>query len=305
MVSTVPFSGGWDRIAVDTGVAKGVPTADLPEGDRYIVSPSYFRVAGIQLLQGRDFNNSDHFDAPRVAIVDEVFARKVARHGNALGVRLGVPGSDSMATIVGVVNNVPHDGLDVESRGQIYVSQIQYPWRWMSLIARTRGEPSAQAAPLRDVVRSLDSDQAVYDVKTMSAMMDERTAPRRFVLALIGAFAAIALLLASVGLYGVIAYTIAQREREFGIRLALGATPRSLLHLVMSEGITLAAIGVPLGLLLTFAGARFLRALLYGVSPLDLGSVAIATALLGGTVLLATWIPARRAARANPLQSMR
>jgi predicted permease len=304
VVSTVPFSGGWDHVAVDTGATRNLPGTDLPEGDRNIVSPSYFRVVGIHLLAGREFTDGDRVDAPRVAVVDEVFARKVARNGSALGVRLGVPGSDSMATIIGVVNNVRHDGLDAESRGQIYVSHLQYPWRWMSVIARTHTDPAAQAALLRDVVHSVDPDQAVYDVRTMESLMNERSAPRRFVLALLGAFAAIALVLASVGLYGVVAYTIAQREREFGIRMALGASPPSLIRMVMSEGLTLAAIGIPLGLLLTFAGARFLRSLLFGVRPLDVGSAALATAVLGATALLATWVPARRAAKADPLQSM-
>lgn len=304
VVSTLPFSGDWDHIAVDTGATRTVPASDLPEGDRYIVSASYFRTMGVQLRQGREFSAGDHFNAPRVAIVDEVFARKVARDGNAVGVRLGVPGSDSMATIVGIVNNVRHDGLDVVSRGQIYVSQNQYPWRWMSLVARTHGEPAAQAAPLRAVVHSIDPDLAVYDVKAMHAMMAERTAPRRFVLALLGSFAAIALLLASVGLYGVIAYTTAQRQREFAIRLALGASPRSLLRLVLSEAVRLSLIGVPLGLFLTLASARYLRALLFDVSPLDPGAVLLATGLLAGTVLFATSIPAIRAARVDPLQSM-
>ena len=306
VVSTVPFSGSWDRIAVDTGVARQlVPASELPEGDRVIVSPSYFHVMDIRLVAGRGFSGSDHFAAPRVAMVDEVFARKIAGYGSPLGVRLGVPGSDSMATIVGVVNNVRQDGLDVESHGQVYVSHLQYPWRWMSLVARTQGEPVALAAALRAVVRAVDPELAVYDVTTLAALMSERSAPRRFVLALLGAFAAIALVLATVGLYGVIAYATAQREREFGIRLALGASPHSLVRMVMAEGLTLAAIGIPLGLLLTASGARFLRALLFGVQPLDLASAALATTLLGATAMLATWLPARRAAATDPLQSMR
>ena len=303
VASTIPFSGGWDRITVDTGTTRGVLNAQLPEGDRFMVSPGYFSTMGIGLLEGRYLSSTDRFDAPRVAVVDEVFARKVARHGTALGVRIGVPGSDSAATIVGVVNHVKTYGLDLESGGQIYVSHVQYPWAWMSLIARS-DNPMAMVSPLRNLVRTMDPNLAVFDVKPLYEMMAERTAPRRFVLALLGSFAVIALVLASVGLYGVIGYTIAQRQREFGIRLALGATPRSLIRMVMSEGMLLAAIGIPLGIGLTIAGTRLVRSLLFGVTAFDVPSTLLAVGVLGATALLATWIPARRAASVDPLQTM-
>jgi putative ABC transport system permease protein len=302
VASIVPFSGGWDRIGVDTGTAQ-LAGADLPEGDRYIVSPSYFRTMGIPLRQGRTFGPTD-LSGPPVAVVDDVFARKVARNGSALGVRIGVPGRDTMATIIGVVGHVKHYGLDAESGGQIYVSHLQYPWRWLSLIARTQRDPLALTTAMRGVIRSLDPDQPISDVRTVEAYMADRTAARRFVLALLGAFAAIALLLASVGLYGVIAYNIAQRRREFGIRLALGATPRSLVRMVMQEGGSVVALGVSIGIVLAWAGARLLTSLLFGVRALDPTVLLAAAAFLTGIAAIAVWVPARRAARADPLETL-
>jgi ABC-type antimicrobial peptide transport system permease subunit len=150
----------------------------------------------------------------------------------------------------------------------------------------------------------LDADQAIYDVHTVESMMADRTAGRRFVLLLLTAFAGIALVLASVGLYGVIAFGTAQRRREFAIRIALGAAPSSLIRSVVSQGVRLAAAGIPLGIVLTLAGTRVLESLLFGVQLLDPASAAGAVALLTATALLAAWLPARRAARADPLQAM-
>jgi putative ABC transport system permease protein len=302
VASIVPFSGGWDRIVVDTGTAR-LPGSEMPEGDRYIVSPSYFRTMGIPLRQGRTFEPSD-LAGPPVAVVDEVFARKVARNGSAIGVRIGVPGRDTAATIVGVVGHVKHYGLDAESGGQIYVSHLQYPWRYLSLIVRTNRDPLALTPAMRAVVHSIDRDQPISDIKTLEAYMSDRTAARRFVLALLGAFAAIALLLASVGLYGVISYNIAQRRREFGIRLALGATPRSLVRMVMQEGGGVVALGISIGILLAWAGARLLGSLLFDVRPLDPTVLVAAAVFLSGIAGIAVWVPARRAGRADPLETL-
>jgi putative ABC transport system permease protein len=300
--SIVPFSGGWDRITVDTGTAK-IADAELPEGDRYVVSASYFQTMGIPLMRGRTFAPSDA-SGPPVAVVDEVFARKVAHNGNALGVRIGVPGLDSAATIVGIVGHVKHYGLDAESGGQIYVDHVQYPYRFLSLAIRTQGDPAAFTSTMRSVLRSLDPDLPMSSVKTVEAFMADRTATRRFVLALLGVFAAVALLLAAVGLYGVIAYTIAQRRREFGIRLALGASPGSLVQMVMREGGMLVGIGIVSGSALALAGGQLLRSLLFGVSPLDLSVLLGAAAFLTSVAALAAWLPARRAASADPLETL-
>ena len=303
--TTVPFSGGWDRVTVDTGSAR-IRTADidLPEGDRYVVSASYFETLGIPVLRGRTFNETDRYDAPLVAVVDEVFARKVAPDGNAIGVRIGAPGRDSMATIVGIVGHVKHYGLDAESGGQIYLPHIQYPSRWMDLIARSETPVENLTPTLRSVVHSIDPERPVQNVMTMEDMMDERTAVRRFVLAMLSAFAGIALVLASVGLYGVIAFTIAQRQREFGIRLALGASANGLVRMVMREGAVLVGIGLGIGAALAIAGTKLISSFLFGVQRLDPIVLLGAAAVLSATAALAAWLPARRAAAADPLQSL-
>jgi putative ABC transport system permease protein len=304
VTSTVPFSGGWDRVAVDTGLVRDVPI-DLPEADRYIVDPSYFATMGIVLRRGRLLETTDALDKPPVVVVDEVFARKLVPSGDALGFRMRVPGLDSTATVVGIVGHVKHYGLDAESGGQLYVSHVQYPWRWMSVVMRVDGDPIAYSARLRDAVRSLDADRPIYDVATMESLMAQRTAVRRFVIALLGVFAAIALVLASVGLYGVVAYTVAQRHREFGIRLALGSTPHGLARLVLHEGMLLVAAGVVIGGLLAAAGARLLRGFLFQVEPSDPRVAVAAIAILALTAAVASWIPARRAARLDPLSTIR
>ena len=303
--TTVPFSGGWDRVTVDTGsVRNRTADIDLPEGDRYVVSASYFETLGITVLRGRTFNETDRYDAPLVAVVDEVFARKVARDGNAIGVRIGAPGRDSAATIIGIVGHVKHYGLDAESGGQIYLPHVQYPSRWMDLIARSEVPAENLTATLRSVVHSIDPERPVQNVRTMADMMDERTAVRRFVLAMLSAFAGIALVLASVGLYGVIAFTIAQRQREFGIRLALGASAPGLVRMVMREGAVLLALGLGTGTALAIAGTKLISSFLFGVQRLDPVVLVGAAAVLSATAALAAWLPARRAAAADPLQSL-
>jgi hypothetical protein len=259
---------------------------------------------GIALLQGRAFTTADRIGSPNVAVVDEIFARKVARSGSALGVRIGVPGSDSAATIVGIVKHVKHYGLDAQSGGQIYVSHEQYPWRWMTMIVRAERDPLALVGTLRSVVQSVDPERPVFDVETVESMMDERSATRRFVLTLLAVYAGSALVLACVGLYGVIAYAIAQRRREFGIRIALGQTPGELVSMVVTEGARLVGIGIAAGAIIAVAGSRLLRSLLFDVSPLDPGVVLGAITCLAAAALLAAWIPARSAAHANPLESL-
>ena len=303
VTSIVPLGGSWDRISVDTGNVRDIQ--DAPEADRYVVSPEYFGTMSVTLKRGRLFDAQDRSGSAPVAVVDEVFARRLRPNGDVLGARLGVPGHDSMATVVGVVRHVKHYGLDAESQGQIYVSHNQYPWRWMHIVARTDGDALALTGQVRATVRSLDSDQPIYDVNTLELHMADRTASRRFVLSLLAAFAGIALGLAAIGLYGVIAYSAAQRRREFGIRLALGATPPMLLRMVMKESAALVVMGISTGLLLAAGGAKVLRGLLFHVSTTDPAVVAGAALLLMLTAAVASWVPARRASGVDPLTSIR
>ena len=300
VTSMLPFSGGVDRIAVDVGERPELRGIDLPEGDRYIVSPGYLATMGVALRAGRFITESDRESTQLVAVVDEVFARRIAPGGaarSALGMRLGVPGRDTMATVVGVVGHVRHYGLDATSGGQIYVSHLQYPWRWMSVVARTDEDPLALAPAVRRVVRGLDPELPVYGVTTMTTLMAERTATRRAATTLATAFAGVALMLAALGLYGVIAYGVTQRRRELGVRMALGATPADVRRLVVRHGIALAITGLAAGLALAAVGTRLLAGLLFGVAPSDPAVAAGVAALLLGVSVAASYLPARRASR--------
>ena len=305
--SIVPFGTNWDRIGVEVEGRPSASSEDLAEGDRYIVTPHFFAAMGVPLKRGRAFTARDRHDAPLVAIVDEQFARRVFPGEDAIGKRMLLPGRDSLATIVGVVGHVKHYGLDAASPGQVYMPAAQYPWRWMVLTVRAAGEsdPAPLAAPLRAALHSLDAQLLLDDVATMEELMAERTAVRRFILALLAGFAGVAALMAAVGLYGVMAYAVTARRTEIGIRLALGAEPRRVLRMVVSQGLALAAAGVVLGLAAAAAALRLMRGLLFGVSSTDPAVFALVAVGLVLVAAAASWIPARRAARIDPLESLR
>jgi putative ABC transport system permease protein len=305
VASILPFQDSFDRISVDV---EGMPArrgANEPEGDRYIVNGRYFGVMGIPLRSGRLFTDRDDYDTPLVAVVDEVFARRVFPRADAIGWRMKLPGRDSLATVVGIVGHVKHYGLDRESGGQIYMAQTQYPWPWMNVAVRTAADPAAFAPTARRVVARLDRELAIYRVATMRELMASLSQGRRFVLVLIGVFASVAIVMAAVGLYGVIAYSVTQRRQEIGIRVALGARLADVTRLVLRQGAVLTVIGVLLGLAAAAAGGRLVAGLLFGVSardPVVFVAVAVVLALVS---LAASYAPARRAAAVDPVEVLR
>jgi putative ABC transport system permease protein len=304
VTSILPFGTNFDRI----GFRATPPTGGAPlelDADRYIVSPGYFSTMGVRLLRGRAFTPADGYDAPLVAVIDELVARRIAPNGDPLGVRVKLPGRDSLATIVGVVGHVKHYGLDRASEGQAYMSHIQYPWRFMSVAVRTSREPGTVVPEVREAVRSLDPLLPISGIATMDQLMDDRGARRKFVMLLLAAFATLAATVASVGLYGVIAYMVTQRRLELGIRSALGAGPAQLLRGVLREGVTLAAVGVAAGLVLAAMGTRLIASLLFGVSPLDPWVIGGVTAFMLVVAVAASLFPARRAAATSPILSLR
>jgi putative ABC transport system permease protein len=305
VTSILPFGGDWDRIAVDVEGRPVLRGSEKPEADRYIVSPGYHVAMGVPLRQGRLLEDADRYDGALVCLVDEVFARRLQTAGSVLGMRLRLPGRDQFATIVGVVGHVKHYGLDATSSGQIYMSQNQYRWRWMHLVTRTAGDPLALATVARTAVRALDPEQPVFGVTTMAALMAERTAARRFVLTLLGGFAAVALALAGLGLYGVLAYAVSQRTREIGIRLALGADAGRVVRMVVRSGAILAGAGLALGLATAWAFRGLLSRMLFHVGPTDLAVFALVGLVLAAVALLASWLPARRAARVDPMVALK
>jgi len=269
------------------------------------VSPDYFRTMGIRLLAGRLFNDGDTQNAPAVTLLSETLARKLFPNEDPLGKRfLNLAGSDAeFTTVVGVVSDIRHQGLDKEIEQAVYLTYRQLP-RPMSLVLRGTVETSSLAAALRNAVREVDPALPLYDVMTMDDRLSKSVAARRFNLLLLGGFAALALLLAGVGVYGVIAYVVTARTHEVGIRMALGAQSGDVVRLFVKQGMALVLLGVGLGLLGAFALTRVMATLLFGVSandPLTFGGVALLLSLIA---LLACYLPARRAAKVDPLAAL-
>jgi putative ABC transport system permease protein len=270
------------------------------------VSPDYFRVMGIGLRAGRFFNDGDRRGAPSVALLTESLARKLFPGEDPIGKRIGAPTSNAeWTTVVGVVADVRHKGVDRALEPTVYLSYRQSPPMRMALAVRGAVEPSRLAPALRSAVLSVDPTMPVHDVMSMDARRANSVAARRFNLLLLGALAGLALALAGVGIYGVISYVVAQRTREVGIRLALGAQPADVLRLLIRHGMALVLLGVALGLIGAFALTRVMTGLLFGVAANDPLTFAGAALLLSSIALLACYLPARKATRVDPLVALR
>lgn len=304
--SQVPLSDYLDQISIsEFGGRAPLSGGDMPTGDRYIVTPSWFKAMHVTLVRGRVLEPTDNVNAPPVAVVDERFARAAFGDANPIGQTMRIPGRSDQATIVGVVKHVKTYGLDAESPGQIYIANAQYPWRWLAVVVHTQGDAAHFDATLARAVRDLDPDQPISNVSTMQHALDEHLRSRRFALTLLGAFAVVALVLAAVGLYGVIAYGVTQRRQELGVRAALGASSRAIAGMVLREGMTIVTIGALVGLVVSLATGRVLAALLFQVSPSDASVLLPAAATLALIALVACAIPARRAMRVNPVEVLR
>ncbi|HLL77414.1 MAG TPA: ABC transporter permease [Pyrinomonadaceae bacterium] len=307
-VSVLPMSGQNQSGSFSIEGRPVAPNESMPHGDRWAATHDYFNAMGIPLLRGRYFSERDAEDAPGVAIVDETMARKYWPNEDPVGKRISFEGgaaNPKWREIVGVVGHVKHRGLEGESRTQYYVPHPQNPNSSMFLVAQAGGDPAALAAPVREAVRSLDRDLPVYRVTTMERLVADSLAQRRFSMLLFGVFAGVALLLAIVGLYGVLSYTVAQRTHEIGIRMALGARASDVLRLVVGQGLWLTLLGVALGLAGALALTRLMAGLLYGVSAFDPATFAVVALLLTAVALLACLIPARRATRVDPTTALR
>jgi putative ABC transport system permease protein len=264
------------------------------------VSPGYFRTMAIPLRSGRLFEPRDGPTAPQVALISQALARRYWQGQDPLGARVSVDGA-TWATVVGVVGDVRADSIQKEPYPQLYFPFTQAPRRMMFLTVRTAGEPMSLVGALRREVTALDPDLPLSDVLTMEQRFGRAVAKLRVNVLLLGGFAVVALLLAGIGIYGVISQLVAQRTREIGIRMALGAKPGDVLRLMIRQGLAPALAGIALGLVAAWVGSS----LLYGVSAKDPLSFLLLPVFLIGVVPFAAWLPARRATRVDPAEALR
>jgi putative ABC transport system permease protein len=284
-------------------VGREAEARDWPEPAIRQVDAHYFQALGVTVVGGRGFGASDDAAASPVAIVNEAAVRRFFPASQPIGHRIRLWGAER--TIVGVVANERFHGLDQATPLAVYLPLAQAPTSGGSLLVRTPLTPASLAAAVRGVARDLDPALPLFGVEPLTETLSHTLAQRRFTMLVLGAFAAIALLLAAIGVHGVVSYTVAQRTRELGIRLALGAESRSVRSLVLGQGAWLTGAGLALGLALALIAARFMRSLLYGVAASDALTFAAVALALGAVALLACWLPAQRAAKVDPVVALR
>ncbi|MEO8199906.1 MAG: ABC transporter permease [Gemmatimonadota bacterium] len=273
----------------------------------HTTSPNWFDALKVPLIRGRLYSEADRLGQPKVLVISESAAKKFWPNDDPIGKRAAVyqGGFEEGATVIGIVGDVRFDTIDSIPVPDAYASYNQAPRSRLMLFISTKGSPAQVAGPVRQAIRELVPAYPVYDIQTMSARVAASSARARFSAILLGFFAAIALALAVVGIYGVMAFAVVQRTREIGIRIALGAAQGQVLRMVIGEGVTLAAIGAIIGIVAALALTRVLASLLFNVVPSDPTTYVALTLLLGGTALAAVYVPARRAARVDPVEALK
>ena len=304
--SLVPLGGGNTSSEIKIPGKVVASGTQLPGADWRLASPGYFRTMGIP-LRGRDFTDGDARDSLPVAIISEQAARIYYPDEDALGRTIQISSfSSNPITIIGIASDIRSLGLDTDPGPMVYRSaKVFTGWNPMNVVLRSALDPSSQVPAVRAAVRAIDSSVPVYDVRPVTELFDESLGPRRFSMYLLACFAGVALLLACIGLFGVMAYLVSQRTHDIGLRLALGAAPRDVLRLVLGQGLALAVAGAVLGVLGGLAGAGIMRSLLYSVTPRDAVTFITVPLALIGVALLACYIPARRAMKVDPLIALR
>jgi putative ABC transport system permease protein len=306
----LPFSVGFN--ASTSFRRRGeADSADSPSAGMRIVTPDYFRMLSIPLRAGRAFSAHDDATGPEVAIVNQEAARRFWPGADPLGEQIHVSVNltsgerSGQKTIVGVVGDVKYGGLDAAAQPEIYLPYEQHRLDAYTVVLRTSEDPLSLAPALRREVAALDPELPVADVQPMTALIGSSIAERRFTMLLLAAFAAVALVLAAIGIYGVLAYVVGQRTQEIGVRLAIGAAPRDVVAMILREGMVLAATGLACGLAGALAATRALASLIFGVTTTDPITFAAVGVTLGGVALLASYVPARGAARVDPMAALR
>ncbi len=303
-----PLLGGWQSSFNVEGRPEALP-GQRPSADVTRATPAYFATMGVRILAGRIFTENDTAKAPRVAIVDETFARTFWPNASALGGRIkfgDLKNDDPWMEIVGVVAHVKNYGVDETSRVEVYLPYAQSPaGSQPTILLRTEADPGAFASGLRQALKAADPLIPAYEVRTLEEVASEGTAQRRLTVALISVFAGLALVLAAIGIYGVMSYAVAQRTSEIGIRMALGAEREHILGMVLRHGALLASTGVAVGLVAALGLARLLTSLLFQISANDPPTFGVVPLLLLAVAALACYLPARRATRVDPLVALR
>jgi putative ABC transport system permease protein len=304
-----PLLGGWQEgFAIDGRPIP--PLAQIPSVDFARITPDALRAMGVRLLHGRFFTEHDNENSQRVCIIDQDMAQQYWPNDDSVGKRivteLPKPGEQpKWLTVVGVVSHVKNYGVDQPSRVETYVPFAQNPGDGGAIVLRSSSDPAALTAGVREALRSLDPDVPLFNVQTLEDVVGETVAPRRLSVILLSAFAALALTLAAIGIYGVMSYAVSQRTQEFGIRMALGARSGDVLRLVLRSAMLLLIIGAGLGLAGAFYLSRFLQSMLFQVPPTDVWTYVSIIVLLSSVALLACYLPARRATRVDPLVALR
>ncbi len=308
LTSDAPLAGGGSYLSFEVAGRSPAAANAVQDAEVLVTGPDYFRTLRIPLRSGRTFTARDDARASRVAVINSAMARRYWPGGDPIGARitLGDPAdSSSWRTVVGVVGDVRQNALNDDPYPQLFLPLAQTPQRAMLLLARTTGNPTSLAGPIRRAATALDADLPVSDIRTLDERLDQSMAQPRVSMILLGVFALMALVLAAVGIYGVLSYTVTQRTRELGIRMALGAESNSVMRLVVGQAMAPAIIGVLVGLAGALGATRLMSSLLFGVSATDpVTFIAVALFLLA-VAAIAAWVPALRATRVDPLIALR
>ena len=305
--SVLPFSGNNTDVSIAIEGREIPPVGQEPAVWYRLVTSDYLRTMGIALRGGRTFGDADRAGGPRVALINETAAARFWPGESAVGkrIRLGAASEEPWTEIVGVVADVRHSSLGLPPTSELYLPAAQLGQRSMVLVIRTDGPPERVAASVRAELARLDRSLPLADVRTMESRVVESLALPRLYMLLFAIFSALALTLAAIGIYGTMAYSVAQRTQEIGIRMALGAQARDVLGMVVRQGTTLAAIGIAAGLVAALLATRVMRTLLYEVSTTDPTTFIGVPLVLAAVALLASWVPARRATRVDPVVAFR
>jgi len=305
-VNIVPFSGGGNNGPFQIVGRTPFPKGQEPYADLRVATPGYFDAIGTNLRQGRLFSAQDDLNATPVLLINETFAGRFFKGENPIGQRIDLGEDPNKAPeVIGVVADVKNDDFEEQANASVYLPYAQHVWGTMNIVVQSSQDVTQLAPAVRSEVRALDPNIPVYQLKTVAEMIDERISPNRLLTYIFGVFAVVALLLAAIGIYGVMSYAVTQQTNEIGIRMALGAQGLDILKLVLRNGMTLALVGVAIGLPAAFVLTRLLANFLFSVTPTDAFTFAAVSTCLTGVALYACYVPARRATKVDPLKALR